>query len=403
VPAVITNSVWGKTVGSVVAHGGTITQACNANYMLNGAARVGTCGNGSWGYNNTTECKQAVTVQYGWNNSWVSKAFADGTTVTCNLSTFGTDPLSGTIKACKIGNTYVGYEGVSFTVSTSPTVIIFCHGSNIPSDLGNANGVSVTGGDTVEVNSNTYKATIKVAAGTIALTNGNGSATLTCNSSGKWVNSGSRSFAYSGDVQKFYMPGGTANGVNIEVWGARGGDVGYSYGGSGGYTYGKKYKPGVNTLLYVYVGGVGGNPDGGWNGGGSGERGGGGASDVRVSGTALGNRIIVAGGGGGSSNGGGENGGTGGGGEKSSGGTGKCGGGNTTLNIGGGQSGCTSNLGQGQTASGGGYYGGCYFKSSGDQCGGGGGSGYCNTSLFTGGCSGSDGVKTGDGQVVISW
>jgi hypothetical protein len=35
--------------------------------------------------------------------------------------------------------------------------------------------------------------------------------------------------------------------------------------------------------------------------------------------------------------------------------------------------------------------------------GGGGGSGYCNTSLFTGGCSGSDGVREGDGQVVISW
>ncbi|MDR1498920.1 MAG: hypothetical protein LBS34_01365, partial [Rickettsiales bacterium] len=54
VPANLTGGTWGKAVGTVVTHGGTITQACNADYILSGTARVGTCSNGSWSYNNTT-------------------------------------------------------------------------------------------------------------------------------------------------------------------------------------------------------------------------------------------------------------------------------------------------------------------------------------------------------------
>ena len=55
--------------------------------------------------------------------------------------------------------------------------------------------------------------------------------------------------------------------------------------------------------LYLYVGGIGSSSNGGsggWNGGGNGGNycGGGGASDIRINGTELVNRVIVAGGGG---------------------------------------------------------------------------------------------------------
>lgn len=68
----------------------------------------------------------------------------------------------------------------------------------------------------------------------------------------------------------------------------------------------------AGTILYIFVGGQGQNnnfvptQNGGWNGGGStggsdpcGTGGGGGASDIRIGGLSLTNRIIVAGGGGG--------------------------------------------------------------------------------------------------------
>jgi hypothetical protein len=61
------------------------------------------------------------------------------------------------------------------------------------------------------------------------------------------------------------------------------------------------------SILYIFVGGVGKNPKGGWNGGGDGFHleswnkgyGGGGASDIRITGMTLLNRMVVAGGGGG--------------------------------------------------------------------------------------------------------
>jgi hypothetical protein len=56
------------------------------------------------------------------------------------------------------------------------------------------------------------------------------------------------------------------------------------------------------SILYVFIGGQGALPAGGWNGGGDGiglGSGGGGASDIRIGGTSLNNRIVVAGGGGG--------------------------------------------------------------------------------------------------------
>ena len=114
---------------------------------------------------------------------------------------------------------------------------------------------------------------------------------------------------YTGDVQNYVVP---INGLyKIEVWGAQGGTVGeYSQGGKGGYTVGN-INLAHGDILHAYVGGQGSFSKnksvlGGFNGGGSSGYGsdtsggsGGGATDVRIDGTGLSNRVIIAGGGGG--------------------------------------------------------------------------------------------------------
>jgi hypothetical protein len=127
---------------------------------------------------------------------------------------------------------------------------------------------------------------------------------------------------YTGTSQTLALPANVKS-VQLTVAGARGGATssGTSYGKgaamSGIYTFGT----GVSRTIYAYVGGNGtnlattgsGSVAGGFNGGGNGwyasysgaegyaGAGGGGATDIRVGGTALANRVIVAGGGGGKS------------------------------------------------------------------------------------------------------
>ncbi|MBK8555547.1 MAG: HYR domain-containing protein [Lewinellaceae bacterium] len=122
-------------------------------------------------------------------------------------------------------------------------------------------------------------------------------------------------FDYTGDVQTWTVPAGVTS-INIEAFGAKGGDGIFSgspgVGGFGGQAYGTlAVTPG--QVLNIYVGGAGQDitgtnvrGGGGFNGGGNAygdnngiRGGGGGASDVRVGGVALGDRVIVAGGGGG--------------------------------------------------------------------------------------------------------
>jgi len=93
--------------------------------------------------------------------------------------------------------------------------------------------------------------------------------------------------------------------IEFEVEGAQGGSLSPNNGGLGGRVTGVlSVVPG--TVLYINVGGQPSNYLGGVNGGGqvnnthSNGRGGGGASDIRIGGTALNNRVVVAGGGGGS-------------------------------------------------------------------------------------------------------
>ena len=258
--------------------------------------------------------------------------------------------------------------------------------------------------------------------------------------------SGSQTFSYTGAQQTFTVPSGVET-ITIKAYGAEGGESdgsgthGLVPAGQGGYATGDlSVTPG--HTLYTYVGGQGNTnvayqslSAGGWNGGGDGwggwsgnfnagngtSGGGGGASDVRVGGTSLSDRVIVAGGGGGSDswatarwggNGGGLTGGTSGGG--STGGTQSAGGnGNRGTNgsLGQGGDGYTSESQGHGTGGGGGYYGG-----GGGQHGGAGGGG---GSSYIGGVSSAETIagnasmpnpdggtmtgRAGNGLVVISW
>ena len=271
----------------------------------------------------------------------------------------------------------------------------------------------------------------------------------------------SKTFRYTGAEQRFIVPEGVSQLTVV----ARGGE------GGGFSIYPSSDNPGFPgrvhatipvhpaDILYVFVGGSG--THGGFNGGGAaGAPGrknypgnpGGGASDIRVGGDTVNDRIIVAAGGGGAGqavltyghndggNGGGlagksgggggssydAGGGGGGGGTQSEGGSGGTGGltyysksgqpgGNGALGLGGsGGNGICTNAGGGG-GGGGGYYGGgggggggnhhgtaCYSYSEGQGGGGGGGSSYVEASaiksrMWTGWKS------KGDGLVIFTW
>ncbi|MBX3163287.1 MAG: T9SS type A sorting domain-containing protein [Bacteroidetes bacterium] len=243
-------------------------------------------------------------------------------------------------------------------------------------------------------------------------------------------------FNYTGAVQNVIIPTGGA--YMIEAWGAQGGaPTGGGAPGLGGYAKGEvTLTPGQS--LNVYVGGQGisnGSPSaypGGWNGGGSTAIGwdsgnsidlgsGGGASDVRLGGTALSNRIIVAGGGGGScktnsyGNAAGGNGGglSGGNGVATTFGT--YGGGQGGTQSAGGAAGVNHNnyalagsLGQGgnQTATSGGWQGsagggGYYGGGAGAALGSGGGGGSSYVGNLDNGVT-TAGVNAGHGMVIIT-
>jgi hypothetical protein len=122
---------------------------------------------------------------------------------------------------------------------------------------------------------------------------------------------GSQTFNYTGAVQTFTVPAGVTS-ITVDARGGKGGNgVNLSTGGNGGRVQGTiAVTPG--STLNIYVGNAGGDcetcPTGGYNGGGGTNAAvgggqaagtGGGASDIRVSPYALGNRLFVAGGGGG--------------------------------------------------------------------------------------------------------
>lgn len=243
--------------------------------------------------------------------------------------------------------------------------------------------------------------------------------------------SGSDTFNFTGGIQTFVVPSGIDS-VTIIAYGAQGGADPPTAGGMGGSAVGKLDVTAGDTL-YVYVGGKGTdgpgsgqncNLPGGFNGGGGtgdtccsnaggGAGAGGGASDVRMGGMSLANRVIVAGGGGGagSSDQGGAGGGLVGGDGTSyqsvtaTGGTQSAGGqagGHYiyhTCNIG-----TDGELGQGGKGDGndGGGGGGGYYGGGGGPNNGGGAGGSSYIALLDS-ASTSQGVRSGNGMIVITY
>ncbi|HRI28812.1 MAG TPA: glycine-rich protein, partial [Chitinophagales bacterium] len=246
------------------------------------------------------------------------------------------------------------------------------------------------------------------------------------------VPSGTQIFQFTGASQTFVVPAGVTS-ITVTAKGAGGSDGYYEDGppGEGGIvTTDLAVTPG--QALNIYVGGL---PTGdyeeigGYNGGGSSLAqyygAGGGATDIRINGTALANRVIVAGGGGGAGydgTGGGNGGGLvgeagdddtnypdeakgGGGGTQSASGAG---------GFGNGGSGYPGTLGQGGDGAdydyygaggGGGYYGGGgggENASGGYVGGGGGGSSYTDLTLCTN-TQHTQGGNPGNGIVILNW
>ncbi|RYY40479.1 MAG: HYR domain-containing protein [Chitinophagaceae bacterium] len=242
----------------------------------------------------------------------------------------------------------------------------------------------------------------------------------------------SRAFEYTGSVQTFTVPAGVTS-IRIDAYGASGGGNGgisgigsFSAPGLGGRVQGTmNVTPG--DVLYLYIGGKGYEPSGSGaspgpfnGGGGSNYLGstGGGATDIRLGGQALTDRILVAGGGGGSYIGTNTGGGNGGGLQGQDGQYGSAG---------------SGGIGGGGTQTGGGFRGnrfGVYFGSGGSfgfggaagewgRHGGGGGGGWLGGggSVYGGGGGGSSytspahilnvshwqGYNEGNGQLVISY
>ncbi|MBT7910031.1 MAG: hypothetical protein HN607_05815, partial [Verrucomicrobia bacterium] len=243
-------------------------------------------------------------------------------------------------------------------------------------------------------------------------------------------------YTYTGAVQTFTVPAGITS-ISVDAYGASGTTIDPSQGnydsqlGKGGRVLANlTVTPG--DTLNIYVGEAPHDEEwssgaGGWNGGGGGmlDRGGtfpgGGATDIRIGGTGLNNRVIVAGGGGGKRNGStyggghggglvGQNGGGGNnsysgprygaGGSQSSGGAGGYSYVGSTYYIRASSIGTLGNGGNGDTDSGGGG-GGYYGGGGGADGGGGGGSSYTDPTLSSSVVH-TQGVQIGSGQLTIT-
>jgi hypothetical protein len=209
-------------------------------------------------------------------------------------------------------------------------------------------------------------------------------------------------------MQSWVVPAGVTR-AHFDISGAAGGDSNSQYGpyaGKGGRAEtGLPLTPG--STVHIAVGGKGTYRDNccsgaGYNGGGAGSRlGGGGATDIRIGGTSLLDRVLVAGGGGAAGDMGGLNGGDGGG-LTGTPGTGAGGGAGGTQTAGGsgiypiwsgsfGQGGSNGGSPNATAGGGGGWYGGAASRTGG----GGSGAGPSGTHFSTG-------VNGGNGSATIT-
>jgi uncharacterized protein YjbI with pentapeptide repeats len=239
-------------------------------------------------------------------------------------------------------------------------------------------------------------------------------------------------FEFTGNGQTWSVPAGVVQ-ATFDLWGAEGGAVpGAAAGGSGGHTQ-ATLPVTAGSTVNIFVGSVGGAAGGcgngnldmqpgggaGFNGGAGGMQaqcpgaGGGGATDVRIGGLDVSNRVLVAGGGGGAARGDGGCAATGGPGGGLSGGNGQCGhggsGGNQDGSSGSGQFGFGSTgtgSGPGANIQGGGGGGGGYWGGAGgsmvpfEEAAGGGGGG---SAFGPAGSVFETGGHTGNGLAEITY
>ena len=244
-----------------------------------------------------------------------------------------------------------------------------------------------------------------------------------------------RVYTYTGSIEKsktaFIAP--VTGEYILECWGAQGGYTVhnnlYGYGGKGGYAVGN-FLISINQVVFVVVGGKGGDTtnanqtgNGGFNGGGTSNgdgdtewSGGGGATHIATINGVLSSLssnkdkvLLVAGGGGGGGyhyalsenrpHSGGSGGGAQGGNGDSQANDGGFGGTQTNgYAFGKGQDGKNSGHGSG---GGGGFYGGYSGYTHGSAAGG--GSGYLSSSIISGTGSMTNGVREGNGEAVLTW
>lgn len=233
----------------------------------------------------------------------------------------------------------------------------------------------------------------------------------------------STTFSYTGSMQTFTVPACVTS-ITVDAMGSKGGDCIYNQpgtkpddlGGLGGRVV-AVYPVTPGQVLNIFVGGL--PYNGGGTGGGSiAQPNGGGASDIRIGGVALTDRVIVAGGGGGGGNNCSPNAEQGGAGGGLIGGTGyECNGGQVNyVGTGGTQSaggtciginpgtpgtlGIGGNAGGSGSASGGG--GGGYYGGAGSGFGGaGGGSSYTDPSATS--VVHTQGYQNGNGQITLTY
>jgi hypothetical protein len=192
-------------------------------------------------------------------------------------------------------------------------VIVSAASAQLNSTNNSSAGGNITFAGTINGSSaNANSLFILSGAGAITVAGNIGSTTalsyLGLGGTGTYVPGSTQNFTSTG-AQTFTAS--VSGAYTFQTWGAQGGNGLNTTGGKGGYATGT-YSLAAGDQIYVYVGGAGAKATSGsalgagWNGGGNGGidtgasqhgGGGGGATDIRVGGTALANRVIVAGGG----------------------------------------------------------------------------------------------------------
>ncbi|NBY41513.1 MAG: hypothetical protein EBQ66_11715, partial [Flavobacteriia bacterium] len=387
---------------SITASSNTICSGQNVTLTANGAIGTqfwytGACGGNAIGTGATLTVSPAVTTTYYVNNNSGGQFSPSCASITITVQAAPPGPtVTGNLILCGPGSTVL-------TASGGQNYVWYSNAAG-----NNQVGTGSTFTTPVISTTTTYYVNSQQA--------GNfGVGTTTLN--------------YTAGPQTFTAP--STGTYTFQLWGAQGGNGLNTVGGLGGYATGTLALT-AGQVINVNVGGKGGNAGGapGWNGGGqggidsgAGQHGGsgGGASDIRVGGVALANRVIVAGGGAGGGRdaatgvGGGSSGTTSGGynsGQPGTGGT-QVGGGlawtlargatHGTLGIGG--AGSTGYNAAGGGGGGGGYYGGGGGTSTqnhgqGWSCGGGGGSSFIGG---VGAGTTTQGVQSNNGLCTITW